>query len=341
MNEKAPTLRALAEKLNIHVSTVSRVLQGDDTKAAKAASRDTIEKIRALAKASGYTHNPHAISLRTRQSHLVGVSVPQLSDIIWATVYEAIEETASSGNYQTYVLNSHDDPAIQTSQLSLHQARRVDGLILGDARVTPEYLHYLRDITVPFVLALRTVGDFPCVVCDDYAGGRLAALHLLERGHRDAGVLAGLSYALNCIDRTRGFTETFREAGFPIPENRIVWGAPDTEGGRDAARRLLAEHPGLTAMYVVNDFAAIGAMGAMREAGHTPGASMALIGYNDTPLASVLPIPLTTLRNPLRELGKKTMRLLLNILRGEPGERIMLQPELVVRESSGCTDHGM
>ena len=337
MNNKVPTLRALAQQLNIHSSTVSRVLKGDEAVAAKAASQETIERIRALAAVSGYIHNPHAISLRTKQSHLIGVSVPRLADLIWATVYEGIEETASSNGYYTYVTNSYDQPAIQSRQLALSKARRVDGLILGDARMTQESLDYLHSISVPFVLAFRKAGNFLSVVCDDYYGGQLAAKHLLERGHREVGILGGLHFAHNCVARTEGFMDVYREAGYPVPTERIVWDSLDTEGGREGAQRLIAENPAMTAIFTVNDFAAIGAMGAMREAGHTPGATMALIGYNDTPLAPALPIPLTTLRNPLREVGKRSMDLLLRLIRGEHCESVVMQPELIVRESSNFT----
>lgn len=337
MKNKPATLHTLAKQLNIHISTVSRILNGDETVAAKAASKETIERVRALAKASGYTHNPHAISLRTRQSHLVGVSVPRLSDIIWATIYEGIEETATTNHYNTYITNSYDDIARQVKLLELHKARRVDGLILGDARTTRDSMAFLNSIPVPFVLVFRKVGKFPYVVCDDYLGGQLAAKHLIERGHKEVGLLAGRADAFSCFERARGFTDTFHAAGLPIPDNRILWGEFDTEGGRIAAHRLIVESPTLTALYLVNDFAAIGAMSSMREAGHTPGGTMALIGYNDTPLAAALPVPLTTLRNPLVEVGQRAMEVLLKILRGEPWENVVLKPELVVRESSNCS----
>lgn len=337
MKNKPATLHTLANQLNIHVSTVSRVLNGDDAVAAKAASKETIEKVRALAKASGYTHNPHAISLRTRQSHLVGVSVPRLSDIIWATIYEGIEETATENHYNTYITNSYDDITRQVKLLEVHKARRVDGLILGDSRTTQDSMDFLNSIPVPFVLVFRKVGNFPYVVCDDYLGGQLAARHLLERGHKEVGLLGGRKNAFSCFERARGFTDTFRSAGFAVPENRILWGEFDTEGGRVAAHHLITENPSLTALYLVNDFAAIGALSSLREAGHSPGVTMALIGYNDTPLAAALPVPLTTLRNPLMEVGQRSMEVLLKILRGEPWENVVLKPELIVRESSACS----
>lgn len=332
---KAITLRFLAEELNIHVSTVSRVLQCDKETAAKAASKATIERIRALAAEYNYVPNPHAISLRMKKSHLIGVSVPRLSDYIWATIYEGIEEYALRKNYFAYVTTSYDKPDIQRKQLDLAHARRVDGLILGDVHVTADSEALLKKITEPFVLVLRRAKDFISVTCDDLDGGRQAAQHLFNRGHREVAVLGGSANTSTGLERTAGFTEFYREAGYPIPSERILYSHFDTQAGRDSASKLIAAFPSLTAIYAVNDFAAIGAMGAMRVAGIIPGVSMALVGYNDTPLAAELPIPLTSVRTPLRELGENAMKLLLCMLRGEKGESLMLKPELIVRESSG------
>ena len=119
MKNKKATLRMLAQALDIHVSTVSRVLQGDDAVAAKAASPKTIKRIRDLAKEYGYTPNPYAISLKTDQSKWIGVTVPRLSDYIWATIYEGVEEYALECNYYTYVSNSYDDPGLQRRQIAM------------------------------------------------------------------------------------------------------------------------------------------------------------------------------------------------------------------------------
>lgn len=328
------SVRFIAEQLGIHFSTVSRVLSGNDTVAHKAASKATVEKIRTVAAACGYTPNPHAITFRTQQSKLIGVSVPRLSDIIWATIYEGIEDTALAKGYFAYVTNSYDKPELQRRQLALAMGRRVDGLILGDMHTSQESLHFLESCNIPFVLALRQAGNHLSVTCDDRNGGRQAAKFLFSQGHRDVAVLGGLDFTSTGQNRTAGFTEFYQEAGCPIPADRIIHTSFDTQGGHESSQRLIAAHPSLTAIYAVNDFAAIGAMGAARDAGLTPGASLALIGYNDTPLAAELPIPLATLRNPVRLLGEKAMHLLFRLLAGEPCESIVLKPEFIVRESA-------
>lgn len=328
------TVRFIAEQLGLHFSTVSRVLSGNEEVARKAASKATVEKIRTVASTYGYTPNPHAITLRTQQSKLIGVSVPRLSDFIWATIYEAIEDTAMDNGYFAYVTNSYDKPERQRRQLELAMARRVDGLILGDMHTTEESLAFLDELNIPFVLALRQAGNHLSVTCDDRDGGRQAAEFLFSQGHREVAVLGGLDFTSTGENRTKGFTDFYQKAGCPIPPDCVIHADFDTQGGREGAQRLLAVHPRLTALYAVNDFAAIGAMGAMREAGLIPGISMALIGYNDTPLAAELPIPLATLSNPVHMLGQMAMNLLLGLLAGDRCESIVLKPSFVFRESA-------
>ena len=338
MSKKIPvTLQSLARQLNIHVSTISRVLQGNEDIASKAASKETIERIRKLAAQHGYQPNPHAISLRTQKSRLIGVSVPRLSDYIWASIYEGIEEAALKEDYFAYVTNSYEQPVLRRRQADLARSRRVDGVIFGDIHTTRESLDFLQSLTFPFVLVLRKAGDHLCAVCDDRDGGRQAAQHLFERGHRQVAVIGGSEITSTGLERTAGFTDFYREAGCPIAREHILFSAFDTQAGRDCAQRLISAFPSLTAIYAVNDFAAIGAMGAIREAGLTPGANMALVGYNDTPLAAELPIPLSTVDNPVRELGARALDLLLRLLRGESCTDVLLKPRLVVRESSGFT----
>ncbi len=335
------TVRFIAEELGIHYSTVSRVLSGNDDVARKAASKSTVEKIRSFAAENGYSPNPLAISFRTQQTKLIGVSVPRLSDIIWATIYEGIEDTAMGNGYFAYVTNSYDRPERQKRQMDLAMVRRVEGLVLGDTHTTPESLNFLDSLSVPFVLALRRAGDHLSVTCDDREGGRQAAEFLFSQGHRDVAVLGGLGFTSTGQDRTEGFTRFYREAGHPIPEDRVIHSSFDTQGGRDSAQRLLNAHPSLTAIYAVNDFAAIGAMGAARAAGLTPGESLALIGYNDTPLAMELPIPLATIRNPVRLIGEEAMKLLFRLLAGDSCQSIVLQPQLIVRESAFFTPRSL
>jgi LacI family transcriptional regulator len=147
-------------------------------------------------------------------------------------------------------------------------------------------------------------------------------------------VIAGEPYASTGIDRTAGFVETYAAAGLPLPPERIVQTPFDASGGRLGAEKLLAQQEIPTAIFAVNDFAAIGAIGAVRDHGLQVGTDIAIVGFNDTPLAAELPVPLTTVRSPMHEMGYRGLNLLVRLMHGEQVESERLAPQFLVRASS-------
>ena len=329
------TLKDLANELGIHPSTVSRILHSGSEVARGAASVATAERVRELARKRGYSPNPQAAGLRTRRTRLAGVIVPRLSDLVLAIMYEGIEEAAAELGYSTFVMNSRDDPEEQRRKADTMLARRVDGLIIGDAHLDGGQLRELTARKVPFVLVNRRVAGYPSATCDDLLGGQLAADHLWGSGHRNVAVIAGEPYASTAVDRTTGFVDRWHSLGGKISEEAVVWSRFDTAGGRKAAETILAgRRPYPTAVFAVNDFAAIGAMGALRSHGLTVGRDVAVVGFNDTSVASELPIPLSSVRSPMLDIGRTAMHLLKRVLDGGQVEPVLLTPTLCVRESS-------
>ncbi|MBG6189976.1 LacI family transcriptional regulator [Arthrobacter sp. CAN_A212] len=335
---RAPiTLKDLASELGIHPSTVSRVLHSTSDVARGAASSATARKVRDLARELGYSPDPQAKSLRTRRTRALGVIVPRLSDIVLATMYEGIEEAAAENNYSTFVMNSHDSTDEQRRKAEIMLARRVDGLILGDAHAGSDLLPDLRARQIPFVLMNRRHPGFPSATCDDVVGGELVADHLWQAGHRRVALIAGEPYASTALDRTAGFRQRWRDLGGELPDSSVIWSRFDTEGGRDAAETIVGQPgPAPTAVFAVNDFAAIGAMGTFRAHGLTLGLDIAVVGFNDTSLAAQLPIPLSSVRSPMFQIGRQAMLMLRRVINGERVESVRMTPELFVRESSAA-----
>ena len=205
----------------------------------------TVERIRALAAELRYQANPHAASLKTRRSRSIGVLVPRLSDMVLATIYEGVDEAAAEHGYLTFVSNTQDQPDKQRKLIDMALARRVDGLILGDAHsgpdASPNPLLAELAARVPFVLVSRHADAHCAVTCDDIEGGRLAARHLLDMGHRRIAVMTGEPYASTGRDRTAGFLESApraawtcpRAGAFPVPSipmpaaaSALAWAGP-------------------------------------------------------------------------------------------------------------------
>jgi LacI family transcriptional regulator len=330
------TMRTIAHLAEVHVSTVSRVLTPGARPPGRTASPVTAARIRALADQLGYVPNPHATGLRTRRSNIVGVLVPRLTDIVLATIYEGVEEAAGERGLHTFVANSRDDDAQRALKVEMLLDRRVDGLVLGDSPLDGLFVDGLARRGVPFVLVSRRAGQHPSVTCDDYLGGRLVAEHLLGLGHERPAVIAGAPYASTGADRTAGFVDRYAEAGLPIPSGRVAPSTFDVAGGRAAATTLLDDRRRPTALFAVNDFAAIGALGALRDHGLVPGEHVAVVGFNDVPVVADLPIPLTTVRSPMHEMGRRAVHLLIELLGGREALSERLQPTLVVRSTCGA-----
>ncbi|MFD4973569.1 LacI family DNA-binding transcriptional regulator [Streptomyces sp. NPDC058424] len=327
------TLAQIARQAGVHVSTVSRALSPDESVRGGVAT-DTATLIQALAEELGYQRDPAGAALRTGRSRMLGVLVPRLTDIVLATIYEGIDAAAAAAGYHTVVANTGDEPELQRRRADALLARRVDGLVLGDARSDSDLVAELARQHIPLVLVSRRLPGRISVTTDDVLGGRLAAEHLLELGHRRVAVVAGEPYASTGAERTQGFLEACAEAGLSVPESHVVRSGFDVPGGRAAAERLLALRPRPTAVFAVNDFAAIGVMAAVRDAGLTVGRDVAIVGYNDVPLAAALPVSLTSVSSPMYRMGEVAATTLVNMLNGKPGRSRRLRPALVARAST-------
>lgn len=330
------TLKDIAREARVSLSTASRVLSR--ARSGGSADTDTARRVLEVAAELQYEPNLFAASLRTNRTHMIGVLVPHLTDVVLSTIYEGIDERAAEAGYQTVVANSMDDPREHRLRAERLLARGADGLIFGDARVDDPYLDELSRRDVPFTLVSRRHSPYDSVTCDDVTGGRLVGNHLADLGHRDIAIIAGQPYATTGIDRTAGCLAALAERGIELPSDRIIHSRFDAPSGHEAALALLRSTKPPTAIFAVNDITAIGAMGALRDCGMTVGRDVAVVGFNDISIAADLPTPLSTVRSPLHEMGRGAAELLLDRLHSDTApslhQELRLPPQLIVRESS-------
>jgi LacI family transcriptional regulator len=332
------TQRGIADLAGVSITTVSRVLGAPGEEALRWASSDKVAEIRQIAEEHGYRRNPHAASLRTARSNQIGVIVPRLQDYVLATIYEGIDEAAGERGISTFVTNSLDDVAQQRIRTQQMLDRRVDGIIFGDAHLDDPFLDELAEQGVPFVVTSRRRPPHVGVTCDDYLGGRLVGEHLLQIGRTDVLILAGLAFASTARDRTQGLIDSFHDAGVDVPPERIVYRGFDAAAGQEATMAALDAGIRPDAVFATNDFAAIGSLGALITRGMSVPDDVALVGYNDTPLAASVGIPLTTVRSPMHEMGRRALEALLRVVAGETPESSLLTPELLVRASTTVSE---
>lgn len=327
------TLKTIASEAGVHVSTVSRALRRAAKDGADATAGDL--RILALAQSLGYVPNPNAASLTTRRSHALGVLVPHLTDTVLATVYDAVEQTANKAGYATFVANTHNDPAEQLRQAGLLLGRSVDGLIIGDARLDNDNVTAIAARGIDVVLINRRCDGAVYSTTDDTHGGMLAGDHLGALGHRSVGVIAGPPWVSTTADRLAGFRSGLARHSVSVPDRSVVHEGFDAPAGRRGMEMLLAQPDPPTAVFAMNDIAAVGAMGVLRDRGWVPGREVSVVGFNDVPIAAELQVPLTTVRTSLREMGVRATEAMLTLVHGLPTSSTKQTTELVVRATTG------
>lgn len=326
------TMAQLAELAGVDVSTVSRALKGDSRRVAAA----TMARIQALAAENGYRPHAAATALRTGRTGVVGVLMPTLTDVVMATVFEAIADAARAAGLQAVVATTRGGRAAHERAASGLVRRGVDGMIVADSVLNRPISAELLESGIPFVCALRPYEGHPGAWADDRGGGELAARHLLGLGHREVWVLAGPSNVSTAARRLAGFRTAWRDGGGTITGLRH--GGFGVRDGYRATRHLLADGAPPAAVFAVNDDNAVGAAHALGEHGVRVGADVALVGYNDVDVSSYLPVPLTSVRTDLTRIGRTAVRLLRRRLRGEAVTAVVVPPELILRASSAVRD---
>lgn len=330
---RVATLKEVAERAGVHVSTASRVLRQSEPAGGWS---ESARRIREIADELGYQPNRWAASLRTRKTTTIGAVMTRLTDGVVATTYQGIEEAATRAGYSVLLSSPPDDLDAERRAIEMLAGRQVDGLLLGGLHIPGKpFIESLPVRDLPMVTVTRHAdAGLPFVGADDRNGGILAARHLLDRGYTDLAVITGPAHASTGRDRTAGFVSALESAGVVLAPERIVESSFGVDGGVAAGRALLDAPRPPRAIFAVSDTVAIGVMGAARDLGIRIPDDVALIGFNDIPTVAQLPVPLTTIRSPAHRIGETAVRRLLDLVEGREPETIRLPVELVVRATT-------
>jgi LacI family transcriptional regulator len=327
------TLQDVARRAGVSTATASRIVNGSP----KPVSDALRERVSAAAAELQYVPNAHAQGLARSRRGAVGVIVHDVSDPYFAEITRGLQRVATANGRLVMICNSYRDPARELEYVELLRAHQAAAIVLAgsgyhDAAFTRELRGRLRAYErvggrVAAIGRHERAGD--AVVPDNLTGGFLAGDHLYGLGHTDVAVIAGPRELTTTTDRLAGLRRAAREHGRALPARRVVHAGFDRDSGAAAAADLLAAYPRLTAIAALNDSMAIGALAHLRTAGRR----VAVIGFDDMPIARDVTPALTTVRLPLVDMGARAMSLAL----GEPGDapRVeLVAAELVRRDST-------
>jgi LacI family transcriptional regulator len=331
----AVSVREVAALAGVSLGTVSNVLNRPDK-----VSPTTVDRVQAAIAELGFVRNDFARQLRAGRSSTVGLVVLDGGNPFFTDVARGAEDAAMAKGLAVLVGNSDESADRERTYIDLFEERRVAGLLISPAGDDLTRLEQLRDHGTAVVLVDRRadVDRFPSVSVDDVAGGRLAADHLLGIGRRRIAFVGGPFSIRQIADRHRGALEAVRAAGASLEVIETA-GLSVLEGrrvGEELERRSAADRP--DAVFAANDLVAVGLEQAfiMRGSVAIP-REIALVGYDDIAFAEATVVPLTSIRQPSREIGSRAIELLLRQIdlgADAPTEHVEFQPELVVRAST-------
>jgi len=323
----------LADFLGLSPATVSLVI--NKSPAAAAIPQDTKDRIMAAAQQFNYRPNFMARSLRTQRSFTLGVVVAEVSEGYAALVLGGIEDFLLNEGYFYFVVSHRHRPDLLEDYSKLLLARNVEGIVAVD---TP--CNVSMPVPVVAVSGHHEVEGVTSVIVDHDRAAALALEHLHGLGHRQIAFIRGQDFSSDSACRWQAITNAAERLKLPIPSSLTVKLEGDIsapELGYAAAKRILSGGQPFTALFAFNDISAIGAIRALREAGLRVPEDVSVVGFDDIQGAAFHNPALTTIRQPLREMGKIAAAAVLHRIGNAEGKitaRIVVQPELVLREST-------
>ena len=335
----SPTLEEVAKLAGVSRSTVSRVV--NDHPNVRPEVRDRVwEVIRQV----GYQPHAAARSLVTNRTQIIGMIIPEavttlFTDPFFSLLLRGATDACNSHQYQLMLsLFTANADQQEIYQRILHSGY-LDGTIVASASLDDPLISDLLRDRIPFV----SVGRHPnkpvhYVDADNVNGARMAVEHLIRLGHRRIATITGPLHMIAGQDRLSGYRQALEARGIPVEEELIVEGDFTEASGTVGMQRLLPVSP--TAVFVASDMMAIGALKALRQAGWQVPQDIALVSFDDIPIASAIEPALTTVRQPIERMGSMAVEVLLTVLEASseeeaPAQRIVLPTELVIRASCG------
>lgn len=311
MADRKLTIRDIARLSGVSRSTVSLVLNNDNR-----ISDETKKRVQAVIRRSGYEPNAMARGLARRRAGMVAVVVPRTSSHVFSDYYfseamSGIGDVLASRGYRMLIEMATEQFVREETYHKLFREGQIDGMLLIGTLTTDEYV---REIGALFnvVLVNSTFDDLPSVYADNYQGARDMMNHLAGLGHRQIGFIGGLDITTVGHDRNRAYRDGLAGAGLPADDRLVAWGNFSEESGYEAARELLQRQPRPTAVFAANDMMAIGCLRAAEEFGLKIPRDLTVVGADDVSLASYVRPRLTTLRQPMYDIGRLATETLLH-----------------------------
>ncbi len=337
------TIKDIAAKANLSVTTVSLVLNNKPCKIPE----ETRRLVQKIADELHYYPNQLAVGLIKKRTQTIGLIVSDISNSFFAGLTKGIENECRKNHRTLIVCDSNDQFERDLEYITVLASKNADGIVYCMSRDTDLERFYkvqslLEQFAVPYVMLDRSF-DLPGVYIvrvDHVTGGYLAARHLLELGHRRIACVTGPMNLVDCRDRLQGYRKALEEYGVPFDQELMIEGTYEMESGVLAADNLQGKD--FSAVFAFDDMMAYGLYHGLKRHGLSIPEDVSVVGYDDIFPSAILDVPLTTVHQPIQQLGAEAVRKLLAVVdhRDTVEASSLLIPELVVRKSTAPPGHG-
>ncbi|GAB6086515.1 LacI family DNA-binding transcriptional regulator [Alkaliphilus crotonatoxidans] len=325
-------IKDVARKAGVSISTVSRVINES-----KIVKPETHEKVMKAIEELGYKPNAIARSLKIKNTKTIGILIPDISNQIYPEVVRGIEDIANMYEYNIFLCNTDLDKEKEIQYFDVMAEKQVDGVVFIGNEVSEELYKKFKTYGIPIILIGTDYEDIPSVTIDHVGASRAMMKYLIKKGHERIGIITGKRFdPVTYGTRMEGYQKALEENNLPFLEELVIEGGFRFKSGYEGAKKFLDMEQPPTAIFVANDEMAIGAMRAALEQGINIPEELAIVGFDNIDMAGKIYPALTTVAQPMYEMGAIGMRVLTKILNEETLEthKIVLNYSLLERESS-------
>lgn len=328
------TIYDVAREAGVSMATVSRVVNGNPN-----VKPSTRKKVNDAIERLGYRPNAVARGLASKKTTTVGVIIPDISRLFFAELARGVEDIATMYKYNIILSNSDKNKEKELSLFNTMLGKQVDGIVFMGADITDEHLEEFKKSPVPVVMAAvsEAAGDLPVVSIDYEQGAFDAVTYLLERGHKNIGFVGGpLQEPINGEKKLSGYRRALKEAGIEFNKEYVFDGDYSHESGINAIKAFEGLNESPTAIFVATDEMALGVIHGAQDMGLNVPNDLEVIGFNNSKLATMVRPQLTTVVQPMYDVGAVAMRLLTKLINKEEVDekQVILPHRIEVRQST-------
>jgi len=327
------TIYDVAKKAGVSISTVSRVLNNTGR-----ISERTRKRVLRVMEELHYQPSMVASALTGKRTRTIGLVIPDVANPFFSEIARKVEDRGREQGFNVLMCNTDNNPETEEMYLSLLRQKSVDGIIIGTTTNNYTMIKELLERNFPLVFIAQDIPELAINVVrvDDFLGGYQAVSHLVSLGHQQIAIMLGNLRRTSDKYRLQAYQQVLQENGLKYEESWIVYTDYSMVDGKRAAMELLQSTPRPTAIFACFDSLAVGIYQAAKELGLRIPHDLSVVGFDNTILSSIIDPPLTTVAQPIEEMGRQAVDLLIAQVEGanHTKQRIILPPHLVVRRSA-------